>query len=105
MGKDFFVTITEPTHKAEMEAILGTATVQVKSPIPERAHLPGKPNALVFYLDLEAITDEQREKFVAHIAQKFNLTERFVNENLDEHGIPILDEYCIVTIMNPQRWI
>jgi hypothetical protein len=104
MAEDFIVTITDPTRKAEIEAILGTATVQVTSPFPERADLPGKPNALISYLDLKAITDEQRDKFIRHIAQKFDLTEQFVRDNLDRHGILILDEHCVVTIRNPQRW-
>jgi len=104
MGKDFTVTVCDPERKAEFEAILGTATVCVKTPFPVRANLPGHPDALVYELDLELITLKQRERLVAHLAEKFELPPAEVEANLNDHGVPILADDCVVGIANPLRW-
>jgi hypothetical protein len=97
MGNGFTVTIMDPQRKAEWESIFGTATVRVKSPVPVLADLPGKPNSMIFELDLEAITPEQRGKLVAHLAGKFGISAVEVEANLDDHGVPILAEHCVAS--------
>lgn len=104
MGKDFTVTVTNSERAAMWLDVLGTATVHVKSPVATRANLPGKPNSLIYELDLEMITPEQREKLVAYIAQKFGIPSDDVAASLDDHGVPMLADDCIVTVVNPQRW-
>lgn len=105
MAKDFTVTVTDPARAAEWEAVLGTARLHVRSPIPSRANLPGKPGAEIYLLDLELLTPEQRQRLVAHLAERFGLPVEFVEKNLDVQGVPILAEHCVVAISNPQKWL
>jgi hypothetical protein len=104
MGKDFTVTITNEERAAEWEETLGTRTVHVKSPLPSMATLPGYPAAMIYELDLEMITPEQRERLVAHLAQKFGIPADEVAAQLDQHGVPILADDCTVMVRHPQRW-
>lgn len=104
MGKDFTVTVYNPERKAEWEAMLGTATVHVKSPIPSRANLPGHPNTLIYEMDLGFLTGGQRRRLVAHLAAKFGLPKREVARDLDSHGVPILASDCVASVKNPQKW-
>jgi hypothetical protein len=105
MGKDFTVTVCEPERAAEFEAIFGTTTVHVKSPFPARADLPGHPDSLVFELDLELITADQRKRLVAHLAEKFSIPAEEVEATLDEQGVPLRFDDCVTGIANPLRWM
>jgi hypothetical protein len=104
MGKDFTVMICNPERAVEWEAILGTIRVHVKSPIPSRANLPGHPDALIYELDLGFLDADQRQRLVAHLAEKFGFSEDEVEAALDEHGVPILAGDCVVSVTNPQCW-
>lgn len=104
MGKDFFVTVTGD-RAAEWEQIFGTTTVNVRSPIPQWADLPGKGKSLIFLLDLELITPTQRQRLVEHISRKWNQPPAEVEAEIKARGVPILDEDCIVGVLNPQRWL
>ena len=104
MSKDFTVTITDPERAAEWQAVLGTTTVHVQSPIPTCANLPGKPGALVYFLDLDFLTPQQRVALVDHLAKKFGIDAADVRQLLPGMGVPILAENCVVTVANPQRW-
>lgn len=103
--KDFKATITDPERKAQWQNFLGTDTVCVKSPLPIWAHLPGRPNSAVYLLDLDELTEPQMAGLIRLIAQRFNLDESDVAQNIRAEGVPILAEHCIVTIENPIRWI
>jgi len=105
MGKDFEVTIYDEERKKEFIKVFGTDTVKVKSPIPTWIIRPNGEKALAYFLDLELITKEEREKLIKHISEKFNQDIAFVRENLDKMGLPILKESCSLIIHNPQRWI
>ena len=104
MSKDFQVTVTNPERAAEWEKILGTATLPVKSPIPTPVLLPTVGKARIYELDLDLITDEQRQNLIVHIAQKFSLDPRDVEQGLEEHGVPLLADDCIVAVFNPNKW-
>ena len=104
MGKDFTATITNPKRAEEWEALLGITTVYIKSPIPKRANLPGHPNALIYELDMDLITNEQRRLLEQHFHLKFGVPEEMVLETLEEIGVPILADDCIVSVANPLRW-
>ena len=101
MGKDFTVTVCEPERRAMFEAVFGTATVHVESPFPTKANLPGRPDSLIYELDLESITPEQREKLVAFLAEKFGISAEEVDALLEAHGVPILADDCVVGVTNP----
>lgn len=40
-----------------------------------------------------------------YLANKFGLDPSVVEAGIDEEGVPILAEDCMVTIHNPQRWL
>lgn len=102
--KNFTVTITDPTRAAEWRSILGTSTLHVQSPIPTKANLPGKPNALVYFLDQESLTHDQLDALIDHLAAKFNIPPAEVRCDAMHNGIPILAEHCVSIIADPLKW-
>lgn len=105
MGKDFTATISGNSDRAETwRKILGTETIYIKSPIRSFANLPGKPNTAIYELDLDLLTDDQRERLVSHLSARFDISITDVARDLDVIGCPILADDVIVTIHNPQRW-
>lgn len=91
------VTIHDGERRAEWLAIFGTDTLPVKSPIPTRVNLPGIPNALVYEIDLAAISADQRQRLVAHTAAKFDCSPDYVDANLERLGMPVLAQDVTVT--------
>lgn len=67
-------------------------------PLPDRVDdtkegsVPGKPDVLIYEMDLKAISDEQRQRLVESIAARFDLPPDQVAKNIDEEGVPILAE-------------
>lgn len=104
MGKDFIATLTDPERAKAFVEIFGSASVYIESPIGQLADLPGKPEARIFKLDLSLITPEQKQKLAEHIAQRWELPLEEVAADIDKQGVPILDEQCYVTVLNPQKW-
>ena len=104
MGKDFTVTVYNPERRAVWEDILGTATVHVKFPFPREANLPGHPNTLIYEVDLDFLTEEQRQRLIAYVAAKFGFSESEVAANLDSEGMPILAIDCVASVQNPEKW-
>jgi len=105
MTKDFTATISEKSERAEMwQTVLGDKTIPIRSPIPTKANLPGKPAASIYEMDIESLTGEQREKLIDYLAERFGIPKAEVAHDLDEVGCPILAEDIIVTIQNPQKW-
>ena len=101
MAKDFKVTI----HNPEWQAILGTTTVCVKTPIRQWADLPGKPNALIYKLDVAQLEPYQLTALISHLANKFGLSLDETTEDVIKRGVPILADDCVVIIEHPQRWL
>ncbi len=107
MGKDFAVTITDPDRAEEWRRVFGTTTVNVTGPLPKKVNLPGHPNALAFFLDLDLLTNQQHDALIEHLGTKFHMTENEVRAEIARdrvHAVPILDKDCTVSIANPQRW-
>ncbi len=90
---------------AAWQIIFDGTAVPLRSPIPYLARLPGRGQELVYLLDIEALTAEQRGRLVTHIANKFNIPAEEVDADLDTHGCPILAEHVTVSIANPWRWL
>lgn len=105
MAKDFTVTVHDPERASEFATVFGTTTVCIRSPLPSLADLPGRPNALVYELDLAELTDDQRQRLINHIATKFSIPAEEVAAELDVVGMPILAENVAIAIHNPQRWL
>lgn len=103
MGRDFVVTATGE-RAAEWREVFGTDTLPVKSPMPEWASAPGHERALFYQLDLGELTDEQRERVIAHVAAKFGHPVEEVRNRLPFHGMPLLAEGLFVTVFNPLKW-
>ena len=92
------VTVVKPPERVqEFIDVFGSATVPVRGwIIPHTGNLPiGKRD--VFELDLEAITDEQRERLIEHLTRKFNEPPGVVRQYLDQEGVAILAEDCVVS--------
>jgi hypothetical protein len=108
MSKDFTAILNENEENtdriADWERILGTRRVCIKSPIPTRASLPDRGEAFIYELDLDLLTDDQRERLVRHLAEKFGYTVEQVEQALPYHGVPILADDITLSIANPQRW-
>ena len=108
--KDFEATISDKSErKEEWEKILGCTTVPLQSPIPQKADLPGKGVKSIYLLDLDLMSDEQKDSLAKHIAAKFNVDESTVRRDIQSdnptHGVPILADDVIVTIHNPHKWL
>lgn len=85
--------------------VFAGAAVPLRSPVPHLARLPGRGEELVYLLDIEALTADQRGRLVQHIAAKFSIPAEEVDADLDTHGCPILAEHVTVSIANPWRWL
>ena len=106
MSTDFTARIDgDDERTAAWRAVFGDDTIPLRSPIPHMANLPGRGEELVYLLDIEALTVEQRGRLVQHIASRFNYPAKEVDDTLDDHGCPILAEHVTVTIVNPWRWL
>ena len=57
-------TIHDEHRRAVWSKIFPGAVPPIKSTLPSRASLPGHPGALVYFLDLAAISDEQRDQLL-----------------------------------------
>lgn len=94
---DFTATIHNKDRRKNWLTIYDTDTVPIKSPIPTRTNLPGHPNTLIYELDLDAITANQRQRLVAHTAKRFGYDPAYVEAELDKEGMPILTSDVTVT--------
>lgn len=104
--KDFTATISETSERAETwQQIFGTDVVHLKSPFVAFEEIEGKSKVLVYDLDIETLTTDQRQRLVADLSTTFDLPESLVEEGLDTLGCPILAEDVTVTIKNPQKWL
>lgn len=96
-----FATIRPQAERAAWWLeVFGGDRCPIKSILPHRASLPGHPNALVYELDLAALTPEMRERLVASIAKRFNLSPAFVEFDLDNEGVPVLADDVVVSTTN-----
>ena len=91
-----YVRVIDEERAKEWRAVLGTDTLPVRSIITERALLP-IGEKLVFMLDIEKLTTEQRDSLITHLAEKFNLPREEVEKGIHEMGVPILADDCIAS--------
>lgn len=69
----------------------------VTSIVPRWGDFPGIGTAQFYNLDMKAITDEQRQKLIRSIADKFNLTIDEVAADIGQVGVPILAADVVVS--------
>ncbi len=89
------VTPLDSERVEEFTAIFGGPTVPVTSIQPEEL-VANKKTAMVFYIDLNAITEEQRGRLVAHLAQKHGLTPDWVDYSLNLTGFFIIAQNVLI---------
>lgn len=90
-------TISDPDRAKFFIEFFGNNTVPVKSMFMCRDQ-----SGRDFYeLDPSIITPELRPKIIEHIAKDFDLDIKFVEDNFDKIGIPILAKDCGITIHSP----
>lgn len=96
-----FAKATDPERAARWREVFGTDEVQVLSPVPSRANLPGfdEPQ-LVYLLDFSAVTPEARARLVQQTAERFGEDTAVVDADLEREGMPILADQVIVTSNN-----
>lgn len=82
-------TIHDEHRAAVWGSIFPGAVLPILSILPSKADLPGHPGASVYLLDLDAISDEQREKLIEYLATLFSMSEDEVQSDL-ARGVPIL---------------
>jgi hypothetical protein len=96
MAGGITVTPLDQERIEEFTAIFGGPTVPVTSVQPEELVNAEWKTAMVFYLDLNAITQEQRGRLVAHLAQKHNLTADWIEYSLNLTGFFIVAQNIII---------
>ncbi len=94
-------TIQHPERRQFWLAVLHTDTVPITAIIPVWADLPGQPETQVYFLDLEAITADERRRLIRHLASRFNLPRHYVAANLNRQGVPILAEDVSLITTDP----
>ncbi len=104
--KDFTATIREDSPRAaDWRKVYGGTTVILKHPLPAIGEFPGVGAKEFYELDLDALTEEQRARLIAHLSERFQLSLEEVQSELDTVGVPILAEDVTLTIHNPVRWL
>lgn len=103
MSTDFRV-IVMGERAVDFEAVFGSATVCVQSPTAQLADIEGEMKR-VYLLDLDTLTDEQKDRLVQHLARKSGCSESIVSAGLEAVGLPIVAEETILTIEKLLRWL
>jgi hypothetical protein len=105
VSTDFCATLREdsPRYQDWMQ-VFGTDTVYLKAPIPNWYDLPGRGATSCFDLDIASLTEEQKERMITFLANRFDVAEDVVRQDLDEIGCPIVTEDVALAIMNPLKW-
>ncbi len=89
--------IQNPERKEFWKEVFGGDRAPIKSIFMRRADLPGHKRALIYELDLAALSAQQRASLVLHISKQFGYTVREVEADLDTQGMPILASDVIVS--------
>lgn len=94
------VRINEDSKRAaDFMKVFGRLEVPIETPIPDYVDLPGfdKPQ-LVYKLDLVAITADERDALIDHLADRFSLARLEVQQGLLARGVPILTSESVLII-------
>lgn len=105
MAHDFWAVVGGD-REALFRSVFDTNRVPIETPIGEYALLPGLTGKQMIYkLALKEITQEQRARLVAALAERFGYPTADVDAQLDAHGVPILARDASVVVYNPQKWM
>ncbi len=74
-------------------AVFGASAVYLVDPLPKRADLPGRPQAIIYLGDYRRLGQLQKVALAGYLAAKFLLNGAVVHEELEQQGVyPILAE-------------
>jgi hypothetical protein len=77
--------------------VFGGVSVPLLTVIPEIAYLPEVGFAAVFRVDIDALTPDQIDRLVGHLALRFCVRQDDVRQGLKVEGLPLLaDDLLIV---------
>lgn len=87
-------TISSRSLRADAwRRLFGSETIQIRSPIPVRAELPGLGEREVYLVDVKCLQADQIDRIAAEMSEKFGEPQAEVREGLiGGHGLPILAE-------------
>jgi len=88
--------IYDGPRRAKWISIFPDAVVPIKSILTCRVNVPGHRSVDAYMLDLDAISDEQREAVAKLLAESFGILLDEVRVELDQ-GVPILADGVVVT--------
>jgi len=91
---------SQSPRAAEWEKVFQTRKVQVKGLLPTTAIVLDE-NKEVYFLDLDALTDDQYERLIFHISEKFNVPVEEVARTLPQIGVPVLYEDLLISCDTP----
>jgi hypothetical protein len=98
MGIEIFVTVRDERNP-KLVAIFGTNRLPVTQPAPELRNLNGVDGQVwCFFIDLDRLTLEQRQRLVNQTAKDFHSTPDAVEAALQEYGMPLIVGDCEVHI-------
>lgn len=84
----------------EWQKVFGTDEIEVRGLLPVKANVLGKVRE-VYFLVLSALNDEQYERLMFHISEKFRVPLEQVARELPEAGVPVLPEDLIISCDTP----
>ncbi len=88
--KIYEVTVTHREARAELLSILGRDKVLVTSPQPMRLTLPMLGEGIkVYLLDLQALSQVEFDRLVAHVAEKYGLGKMIALNRLQAEGLAL----------------
>lgn len=93
-------TISESSERAaDWQKVFGRLhDIPLKSPFPLAVNVPGKVGVMAYFLDLVALTDDERTRLIDHIAERFKLPRDQVVIEIGAAGVPILANDVFVLI-------
>ena len=96
--KDNWLTtavIHDEPRRSLWSVVFPGARVPIKSMLTQKVNVPGHLNADAYMLDLDVITDDQREGLITVISARFQIPIDEVRSELRQ-GVPILAEGVMV---------
>lgn len=82
-------TIHDEPRRTLLQVVFPNAVVPIKSIMPRKVNVPGHKNADAYMLDLDALTEKQKNGIIAVISVRFGIPEEEVRSEL-HLGVPIL---------------
>ena len=99
----YWAIASDPERAAEWVAMFGENCVPIKSPVPTVVLFPeSKRTEAVYALDMDRLSDEQKENVVAHIVAKWNEQPNYVRQVLAREGLPV-EARAVSIVCAPER--